>query len=127
MKKKLDFVTNSSSCAFIFIGWVLETGDKINEIVKENMEIFGSNEYDPELRPYENLNEIYNGKVDITLGDSENGLPENKLCIGMNVRIHDDDYESHEYSIQDVLDIDPKLADTFHTDDIRIISGMEVC
>jgi hypothetical protein len=127
MKRKMDFVTNSSSCAFIFIGWVLETGERVNEVVKEQMEIFGTKEYDPDLRSYENLMEVYDGKVDITLGDGENGLPDGKLCIGLNVRIHDDDYESHEYSIQDVLDIDPKLADTFHTDDIKIISGTELC
>jgi len=127
MKRKLDFVTNSSSCAFIFIGWVIDTGDKINEIVKEQMEIFGSKEYDTELNNIENLYEVYDGKVDISLGDDENGLPVNKLCIGMSKRIHDDDYEIHEFSIQDVLDIDDKLADTFHTDDIRIISGMEMC
>ena len=127
MKRKLDFVTNSSSCAFIFIGWVLDVGDKEKEIVKENMEIFGTKEYDPELKPYENLMEVYDGKVDITLGDSENGLPQDKLCIGMTVRINDDDYESHEYCINDLLEKDDKLAECFHTDDIKIISGMEMC
>ena len=124
MKKKLDFVTNSSSCAFIFIGWVLDTGDRANEIIKEHMEIFGNKEYDSDLRGYENLNEVYNGKVDITLGDGENGLPEDKLCIGMTKTLYDDDYEPHEYSIQDVLDLDPKLSEVFHPDDIKIISGM---
>jgi hypothetical protein len=127
MKKKLDFVTNSSSCAFIFIGWVLDTGDKVNEIVKEQMEIFGTKEYDPALQNYENLYEVYDGKVDITLGDGENGLPDNKLCIGMSKRIHDDDYETHEFTIQDVFDIDDKLAESFDAKDIKIISGMEVC
>ncbi len=127
MKRKLDFITNSSSCAFIFIGWVIDTGDKINEIVKEQMEIFGTNKYDNDLNNFENLYEVYNGKVDISLGDGENGLPNNKLCIGMSTRIHDDDYESHEYTIQNVLDIDNKLAECFDPKDIKIISGMEIC
>ena len=127
MKRKLDFVTNSSSCAFIFIGWVIDPGDRTNIIVKEQMEIFGSKEYDTELNNTENLYEVYNGKVDISLGDGENGLPDGKLCIGMSKRINDDDYETHVFSIQDVLDIDDKLADTFHIDDIRIISGTEMC
>ena len=127
MKRKLDFVTNSSSCAFIFIGWVIDTGDRTNKIVKEQMEIFGSKEYDIKLNNFENLYEVYDGKVDITLGDGENGLPVNKLCIGMSNRIHDDDYESHEYTIQNVLDIDDKLAECFDPKDIKIISGMEMC
>lgn len=127
MKKKLDFVTNSSSCAFIFIGWIIETGDRTTEVVKEHMEIFGSNDYDLELNDYENLNEVYDGKVSITLGDGENGLPDGKLCIGMTQIIHDDDYETHILSIKDVFDLDSKLADTFHPDDIKIISGQEVC
>ena len=127
MKRKLDFVTNSSSCAFIFIGWVIDTGDRINEIVKEQMEMYGNAKYDPELNNFENLYEVYDGKVNITLGDGENGLPNDKLCIGMTTRIHDDDYESHEYTIQDVLDIDDKLSENFDSKDIKIISGMEMC
>ena len=127
MKRKLDFVTNSSSCAFIFIGWVIDPGDRTNIIVKKHMEIFGSVKYNPELNNFENLYEIYDGKVNISLGDSENGLPDGKLCIGMTTRIYDDDYESHEFTIQDVLDIDDKLVEIFDPKDIKIISGMEMC
>lgn len=127
MKRKNDFVTNSSSCSFIFIGWVIETGDREIEVVKENMEIFGTNEYEPGLRTYENLNEVYNGKVDITLGDSENGFPDGKLCIGISDSISDDDYEPCEYRIKDVMDRDPKLAELFNPDDIKIITGTGMC
>jgi len=127
MKKKLDFVTNSSSCAFIFIGWVIDTGDKTDEVIKEHMDIFGSNEYDPELTGYENLNEVYKGNVCMTLGDGENGLPNGKLCIGMTDSISEDHYESQQYSIKDLLKLDPKLSEVFDPDDIKIISGMEVC
>lgn len=124
MKKKLDFVTNSSSCAFIFIGWVLDTNGKTTEIIKEQMEIFGSNKYDPELRGYENLMEVYNGKVEMTLGDGENGLPHDKLCIGMIQTIQDDDYEPRVYTIQDVLELDDKLSEVFDPKEIKIISGV---
>jgi len=128
MKRKLDFVTNSSSCSFIFIGWVVDPGNRTNIIVKEQMEIFGTKEYDPELNNIENLYEVYDGKVDITLGDSENGLPENKICIGITNRIYDDDdFESHEYTIQDVFNIDEKLSKHFDVKDIKIISGVGMC
>ena len=63
MKRKLDFVTNSSSCAFIFIGWVVDTGDRINEIVKEQMEIFWNlyAEYAPKgfLKNIQNCNSFH--------------------------------------------------------------------
>ena len=121
MKKKLDFVTNSSSCAFIFIGWVTDS------TVQEMMEKFGTNKYDHELNETENLYEVYNGKVSISIGDYENGLPEDKVCIGICNRIHDDDYESHEYSIDSLMKIDKRLVENFNPKDIKIISGMEVC
>ena len=127
MKRKGDFVTNSSSCAFIFMGWVVDTGDREIEVVKENMELFGTNEYDPELRPYENLMEVYNGKVNMTIGDGENGFPDGKLCIGISESVSDDDYEPCEYSIKDVMDRDPKLAELFDQNDIKIITGIGMC
>jgi hypothetical protein len=127
MKRKLDFVTNSSSCSFVFIGWVIDASDKTIEIVKENMDIFGTNEYDPKLRPYENLNEVYNGKVSITLGDGDNGLIEGNLCIGLTIHIREDDFEPHIYTIQDLLNIDDKLTECFDPKDIKIISGMDGC
>ena len=123
MKKKLDFVTNSSSCAFIFIGWEIE---KKENTLKELTKKFGY-EWDDECNDYENLHEYYNGDVGIKFGDGENGLAEGKIFIGIHNTLDDDSWGSENYTIEDVYKLDDKLKEMFKLEDIKIISGMRMC
>jgi len=124
MKKKSDFITNSSSCSFIFVGWSV---DKKENTVKEMMEKFGIKKWDPELSEWENLYEVYNGDVSIEAGNEENGLSEDKVYIGYYKENHDDNYDTEEIPLKYVLKMKDKVGDEFNVEDIVIATGTAAC
>jgi len=127
MKQKTDFVTNSSSCSFIFVGWIF---NKEEGKVKELMEMFGS-KYDPEFSDSENIYEVYeidnNNGPDIVIGDYDNGLNEDKIYVGNHNRVSEDD--TMELSIQDIIDSNKEVKDKegFDPKDIKIVSRIMMC
>mgnify|MGYP006863447115 CR=1 FL=1 len=124
MKRKDDFVTNSSSCAFIFIGWKLE------ENMDNAMRI--ADLYNVDTKNIDNtedvLQEVGEQGVDIYFGDhSEDGFESNHIYIGKIKDIDTDDPYDVGMDQGITENFETKLIDEFGADKVRIVVGMRLC
>jgi len=124
MKRKLDFVTNSSSCAFVFIGWKLEqTVDNAMRIAN----LFNINTQVSD-NPIEIMEDIGDQILDIQYGDlGEQGLKSDHIYIGISNDINiDDPYDFPiESSIEELFE--DKVLDEFKKENIKIITSIRMC
>ena len=127
MKRKLDFVTNSSSCAFIFIGWkldqTLENVMKLNDVFKLGVDIKNDSNIE------EILSELGEKEgIDILWGElGEEGLESDCIYFGFHNWSSSDDYEAQELDIN-LSDLKPETMDPeFSMDKIKVITGMRMC
>jgi len=124
MKRKLDFVTNSSSCAFVFIGWKLE------QTVENSIRVANIFDINTQItdKPEEVLEEVGDQILDIYYGDlGEQGLKSDHIYIGITHDINQDDpYEFPiESSTEDLFE--DKVLSEFKKENIKIITGIRMC
>lgn len=124
MKIKADFVTNSSSCSFIFVGWKLDQTLENARILGEVLDIDISEGQDTidilrGIEKYRNLF-IYFGD------DEETGLESEKIYIGYHTRIDDEDPTSEDAAIVDIIN-NKRLVKALGIKNIRVITGTTVC
>lgn len=124
MKIKADFVTNSSSCSFIFVGWKLDQTLENSRILGEALDIDISEGQDAidilrGIEEYRNLF-IYFGD------DEETGLESEKIYIGYRSKIDGDDPTSEDAAIVDIIN-NKRLVKTLGIKNIRVITGTTVC
>ena len=124
MKRKLDFVTNSSSCAFVFIGWKLEqTMDnamKIANLYNINTQVSDN--------PIDIMEDVGDQVLDIYYGDlGEQGLKSDHIYIGITHNIDVED--PYEFPIENSTEelFDDNILDEFKMEKIKIITSIRMC
>ncbi len=124
MKRKADFITNSSSCAFIFIGWKLEqtteNAMKIANLYNINTQVGDS--------PIEIMEDVGDQVLDIQYGELvEQGLKSDHIYIGISHDIDEDD--PYEFPIENSAEslFDDKVLGIFKKEDIKIITSIRMC
>ena len=122
VKQKSDFVTNSSSCSFIFVGWKMELSIENAMTIANVMKIEYLKESDIE-DILDSIDDILNHcGIDIKYGDlSENGLESNMIYIGHYQTI-DENYDTNEVDISKAIP-NEGLIDTFGLKNLKIITG----
>ncbi len=124
MKRKLDFVTNSSSCAFVFIGWKLEqtveNAMRIANLYNINTQVGDS--------PIEIMEDIGDQVLDIQYGDlEEQGLKSDHIYIGIS---HDiDQVDPYKFPIENSIKelFEDKILNEFEKENIKIITSIRMC
>lgn len=116
MKRKADFVTNSSTCSFLVVGW---------EILKEKIpDKMKDEDGYPDWDKYSNIG------VEVLIGTEMGASSNNHMIVGDYWKA--DEYETTKISINDILKIreNSKVRDLFNIpedEDPSIFIGEKVC
>lgn len=128
MKAKKDFVTNSSSCSFIFLGWKVDIKDA--ELMEKLCISFNVDPSDKSLTEVaeEISNEAY-GKIDCCeVGDYENGFEDGFIYIGVKADTDEDGTEMKLSEVKDeVKNCGAMETGLFNMDDVVLIGGVRMC
>lgn len=124
MKIKNDFVTNSSSCSYILIGFKIDY-DKFKERLKDGIIVNNKkiNEfYDfHEKCYYENIS---------CMNGSDDGISDDNILIGKKFDIHDDEcIEYQEIDLNNVSNLlEPIMSQlNIKKEDIKIYTSTRLC